>query len=139
MIPAQLTEQIKRDEGYRRFPYLDSLGILTVAYGRNLISRGISISEAEVLLRNDIEDSWNQCRTAIPVFRELDEARCAVLANMCLNIGIKSLLGFRKMLRACAAGNYELAAVEMLDSTWHRQVGARAERLAEQMRTGEWA
>lgn len=138
MLPPQLFDQLKLHEGYRRFPYLDSLGILTIGYGRNLISRGLSQSESEMLLRNDLEDAWNQCRTSIPSFRRLDEVRCCVLTNMCFNIGIKSLLGFKKMLRALDQGNYELAAHEMLNSKWATQVSNRAIELSRQMLTGEW-
>ncbi|MNG07498.1 hypothetical protein D3C84_908020 [compost metagenome] len=35
-------------------------------------------------------------------------------------------------------GDYKSASVEMLNSTWARQVGSRAKRLSKQMLTGEW-
>lgn len=138
MIPPELFDQLKRDEGFRQFPYLDSLGILTIGYGRNLVSKGIDKSEASYLLSNDIDQVWSQCLVSIPSFKSLDPVRQSVLASMAFNLGIRGLLKFRRMLEAIAVGNYELAKFHMLDSLWHKQVGERAERLAEQLLTGEW-
>ena len=45
---------LKRHEGLRLKPYQDTIGKLTIGYGRNLDDRGISKEEAEYLLRNDI-------------------------------------------------------------------------------------
>jgi lysozyme len=42
------------------------------------------------------------------------------------------------MLEAAERGDWETAAREVLESRYHRQVGLRAERLAEQLRTGVW-
>ena len=42
------------------------------------------------------------------------------------------------MLAACAAGDYETAALEMLLSRWALQVGARARENAAMMKSGEW-
>ncbi|MCV6587566.1 MAG: hypothetical protein OIF57_00865 [Marinobacterium sp.] len=72
----------------------------------------------------------------IPIFTRLDAARQLVLANMAYNLGVPRLKGFRKMWRALEQGDYKLAAAEMLDSRWARQVGKRATELAEQRRAG---
>ena len=42
------------------------------------------------------------------------------------------------MLEECKNEQYNFASIEMLDSKWAKQVGYRAEELAEQMRTGEY-
>jgi len=55
--------------------------------------------------------------------------------NMCF-MGIQKLLKFKKMLAAAEAGDYDKAADEILDSKYAKQVGARATRLAQMMRTG---
>ena len=139
MTPAaidQLTAQLKTDEGFRQFPYQDTVGILTVAYGRNLKHVGISRDEGEVLLRNDIDKALSGCARMIPGFPGFDDARQAVLVNMTFNMGIGGVLAFKKMLEAVRAGDYFSAATEMLDSQWARQVGARADRLARIMQTG---
>ena len=62
------------------------------------------------------------------------------LCNMAYNLGVPRLLGFERMWAALAAGDYERAADEALDSKWARQVGARAARVAALIREGgRWA
>lgn len=131
--------QLKIDEGLRLKPYRCSAGKLTIGYGRNLDANGISKVEAEFLLDNDIKEAENACVHTFPWFAELTESRQDVIVNMCFNLGLKGLLGFKKFLKAVELGNYETAAHEMMDSDWAEQVGARALRLARIMRgtTGE--
>jgi lysozyme len=56
---------------------------------------------------------------------------------MGFNLGISRLLHFRRMLSALEQGDYQKAAVEMLDSKWARQVGKRATHLNHMMKTGD--
>jgi lysozyme len=42
------------------------------------------------------------------------------------------------MLAAMERGDWFTAGDQMMDSRWAKQVGMRAERLADQLRTGEW-
>lgn len=125
-------------EGCKLKPYLDTEGIETIGYGRNLKDRGISLSEAEFLLNNDIDIARQDLVRNVPCFRHLSAERQAVLVDMSVNLGINRLLGFVKFLKALAKGDYETASKEMLDSKWAEQVGERAQRLAEIMETGTW-
>ena len=68
----------------------------------------------------------------------MDDARLGVLIEMCYNLGLSGLAGFKKMLAAVEAGDYKKAAKEMLDSKWAFQVKGRAVELAKIMETGEW-
>lgn len=144
MTPTNITEQLKRDERLRLKPYPDSVGKLTVGYGRNLEDEGISPTEAETLLSDDIAATKADLDQYLPWARQLDDARYGVLMNMCFNMGIgdaatgKGLLGFRHTLALVQAGDYAGAAQAMLQSKWATQVGTRATRLAAQMKTGEW-
>jgi lysozyme len=132
-----LIEQLKRDEGLRLKPYQDTVGKLTIGYGRNLVDKGISEEEAEMLLIDDVLYLRNRL-TRYPWFLVLNEPRQEVIINMAYNLGMTGLLGFKRMIAALNAHNYSLAADEMLDSRWARQVGRRADELALQMRTGYW-
>lgn len=134
----QLIAALIRDESLRLKPYKDTVGKLTIGIGRNLDDVGISHDEALVLLNNDIDKASAQVRTQLPWSIGLDDARVAVLVNMCFNLGIAGLLGFHNTLSLIQSGNYTAAADAMLQSKWASQVGPRAARLAEQMRTGQY-
>lgn len=127
---------IMEHEGLRLKPYQCTAGKLTIGYGRNIEEVGIDEREAEHLLDNDIGRVLDELET-LDFWGCLGSVRQAVLVDMCFNLGFPRLAGFRKMLAACRAGDFEAAAVEMLDSRWARQVGRRAQRLAEMMRTGQ--
>ena len=56
---------------------------------------------------------------------------------MVFNLGLSRFRRFRKTIAAIKAGDWEQAAREMLASLWARQVGRRAQELAEMMRRGK--
>lgn len=136
----RLRGQIKVDEGFRGQLYRDSEGYLTIGYGRLMdASRGggIAKDEAEYLLANDLRTAERLCE-GMPAYLDLSPARQAVLVNMCFNLGAAGLRQFKRLFSALIQQDYEHAASEMLASKWAGQVGARAVRLAEQMKTGQW-
>jgi len=130
--------QLQRDEGVRLHPYSDSVGKLTIGIGRNLTDVGISIAEASLLLTNDVSAVQTQLQSNLNWWANLNEARQGALINIAFNIGWSGLLGFHNTLTLLEAGDYNGAAAEVLKSKWAAQVGARATRLSEQIRTGEW-
>ncbi len=132
-----LIAELKRDEGVRLKPYTDTVGKLTIGCGRNLTDVGISEKESDYLLAHDIANVENQLDAHLGWWRELDEVRQRVLANLCFNMGIMTLLTFKNTLAAIRSGNYVGAASGMLRSLWSSQVGPRAQRLARAMVTGE--
>ena len=135
------TEQIKQDEGLVLHVYDDSLGYSTIGYGRLVDRRkggGISEDEALYLLKNDVDARLNVLENAIDFFARLDDARKGVLLNMSFQLGIAGLLKFKSTLAYIEMGEFENASVNMMKSLWAKQTPARAQRLAEQMRTGQW-
>ncbi|WP_428065321.1 glycoside hydrolase family protein [Candidatus Proelusimicrobium volucris] len=134
----KLTERLRQSEGLSFVPYKCPAGYLTIGYGHNLEANGISLEAAELLLRQDIEIALKQVKNAFAWCSQLDEARMSVLVDMCFNMGITRLCGFKKMLSAVEAGDYKTAAKEMLNSKWARQVKGRAVELGKIMETGEW-
>lgn len=134
----QLLQQLIRDEGMRLHPYKDTVGKLTIGIGRNLDDVGISEGEAQTLCTNDISHALASLDANLPWTGGLDEVRLAALTNMCFNIGIGRLMGFKNFLAALEAGDYAKAGEEMESSLWYGQVGARAYRLKIQIETGEW-
>lgn len=135
----EIKDMIKRHEGFRRYAYKDSLGVLTIGYGFNLdhwLSYGITLDEAEALLCAKVKIAWREA-TLIPGWQNCNEPRQAALVDMVYNMGLNKVLGFKRMAAALKGRDFERAAAEMLDSRWARQVGCRAEELAEIMRSGE--
>ena len=132
----QLIEQLVDHEGLELNVYKDSLGIETIGIGRNLVDRGITKEEAYYLGNNDIGIVELELVAEFPIVSDLDAVRQRVVIDMAFNIGVPRLTGFKKMWAAIHCGDYEEAALEMMDSKWARQVGRRAERLSDMMRKG---
>jgi lysozyme len=129
-----LTLDLKRDEGFRQHPYKDSVGIWTVGYGRNLEDVGIREKEAEVLLQNDIMHVLSEMEREWIWLEDVPNDVHRGLANMAFNLGMPRLKGFKKMLDALCVLDFNKAADEALDSKWAKQVGRRADRIAELFR-----
>jgi len=134
-------EQIKRHEGLVLHAYKDSLGYLTIGYGR-LIDKakhgGISEAEAEYLLQNDVSIVLSALHRNIMFFDRLCAPRQAVLVNMAFQMGINGLQKFKKTLSLVEMGDYDSAADNMMKSLWAKQTPNRAAEMAEQMRSGQW-
>lgn len=134
-----LIDELIRDEGEILHAYTDSLGYITIGVGRLIDKRrggGISKEESRYLLSNDIKAKSHDLDKRLPWWRDLSPVRQRVLLNMAFNLGIGGLLGFKNTLAAIREGDYERAERSMLASKWAKQVGMRANRLAEMMRKG---
>ena len=139
MDDKEFLDQLIRHEGYRRSAYQDSEGYWTIGIGRLIdkkLNGGITEDEAKYLLKNDLDRCATDLDAKLAWWRALSENRQYVLLNMCFNLGITKLLGFKNTLAMIKAGNYEGAAKGMLNSLWARQVKGRAKELADQMRVG---
>jgi lysozyme len=136
-----IVDQLRRDEGDSPTCYQDHFGYWTIGVGRMIDAKkggGLRPDEIAYLLNNDIQDRREALTKALPFFAELSTARQGVLINMAFNMGVAGLLKFKQMLAAVEAGHWGIAAKEMLDSNWARQVPKRAVRLASQMETNLW-
>jgi lysozyme len=129
----KLSTLLLAEEGYRKFPYKDSEGILTIGIGRNIQDKGVSRIEANYLLKNDILDAQDDLIRVIDNFDQLPEYVQIVLLDMAFNMGIVKLLDFEKMLHAVENKDFKNAAFEMMNSKWATQVGYRAKNLAKMM------
>lgn len=134
MTNEKLINRVVKHEGLMLKPYKCPAGKLTIGVGRNLEDVGITKEEAMFLLENDLDRCHQECLRSFFWYKDLDVDRQGVIQEMCFNLGLARLKTFKKMLLACEIGNYELAAREMLSSLWARQVGKRAETLANIMK-----
>ena len=125
---------LKVHEGYSQTVYECSVGVKTVGYGRNLEHKGLTIKEAEYLLRNDIDEADAWCQEHLVYFDGLSSIRKTVLIDMYVNLGGTGLLNFKKMHKALDRADYIEASIQMLDSRWSKQVGNRSLTLAKLMK-----
>ena len=117
-------------------PYTDTVGVLTIGWGRNLDDNGISQEEADFLFDND----FNRCERELGTcswYTAQPEGVKGALMNMCFNLGLPRLKGFKRMIAALEAKNYTVAAQEALNSKWATQVGDRAKDVALMLREGK--
>lgn len=128
---------IKRHEGFRARAYRDTRGHLTIGYGTNIETVELTEHSAGQLLADELAMI---CRhlSHLNGWKDLNEARRAVLLDMAYNLGVHGLLGFHDTLDYIEVGDYGKAADAMLDSDWAREVGTRAQDDATIMRTGEF-
>lgn len=144
----RLMDQLRQSEGLRLKAYKDTVGVLTVGYGHNCesspvggvskVGDTISMETAEQLFLEDVMVAVDAVQREFSWVKTLNPARQAVLYDMSFNMGIGTLKTFKNTLKYVQQGDYEQAASNMLKSKWASQVGKRAVRLSDQMRTGEW-
>lgn len=140
---CQLVLELRRDEGVRYSPYNDSRGYLTVGVGHLITGTmpggwtfPLDDGQVDALLESDLMTVYSDLDNALPWWEDLNDVRQRVICNMCFNLGLPKLLGFTNTLAAMRQGRYADAANGMLNSAWASQVGVRAVRLANMMRTG---
>jgi len=140
----KLREQLKIDEGVKYEVYLDHLGYKTFGIGHLVVAGddeygadvGYKVSEERVnaVFDTDVEKYISESKKVFPDLEDLPEEAQQVIVNMCFNMGAPRLGKFKKFIAAVNDGNWNTAAVEMMDSRWATQVGARAERLRDRIK-----
>lgn len=139
-MSEKLKQLLIRDEDEVPHAYQDSEGYWTIGVGRLIDKRkGGELSHDEImyLLDNDIAEKRRQAGT-FPWFDHLNPARQAVIISMIFNLGLDGFSEFKKTIGYINNGKYQEAGDEMLNSKWAMQVGKRANRLSQMMKTGEW-
>jgi lysozyme len=117
---------LKQVEGLRLRPYKDSLGNLTIGYGRNL-SNGISEFEANVLFQFDIMNSLKDLYSIFDDFYNYPFQVRLVLVSMMFNLGKNKFLTFKKFICAIKNKDYKKAIEEAYNSKRFHQVPNRVE------------
>lgn len=135
MDKEQLKSWLRYDEGYDDRPYICTAGRLTIGWGRNLEDDGISLDEGNLMLENDMKRTDKDLRTCQWYLGAPNSVQDA-LFNMCFNLGLPRLLGFKKMIQAIEDKNYTKAAFEALNSKWAIQLPNRAKEVSVMIREG---
>jgi GH24 family phage-related lysozyme (muramidase) len=71
-----------------------------------------------------------------PDFDKYGQARQLILADLAFNLGAAKLADFKKFISAVRANDWDQAAAALRGSKWYAEVGKRAARNVEAIRTG---
>jgi len=140
-LKDKLRPQLSRDEGRKASAYQDHEGNWTIGVGHLIDAKlGGTLPDFIIddLLNYDINVKLKEVLTAFPWASTLSEPRLGVLVNMCFNMGIDNLRGFKLMLAAMEKGDWQEASIQCADPDYVKDVGQRAHRLAKQLLTNEW-
>ena len=124
-------------EGKESKVYLDTMGIESIAVGRNLRHVGLSEDEIMYLLKNDIDRVEKQLDTYFSWWTNKHESVKRMLISFVFNVGIGTARKFPKMMKAIEEDDYDEAVEQLLHndkgepSKYSRQVGVRAKHMAE--------
>lgn len=125
-MDIELKEFTKEMEGLRLLPYKCPAGKLTIGYGHNLESKGISKEIAEKLLDDDLEEAAMATAKLIPV---TDQIWFDIATDMVFNMGLTKFKTFVGLIKYIKEGSYDNALAEMVNSLWFKQVGRRSKLL----------
>ena len=138
---TMIIDMLRKHEGVETHAYKCSANKTTIGVGRNIDKNGgIGLSQKEIdyLLASDVERVEAELSQAFNWYDDLNDARKDAMMDMCFNMGLPRLSKFKKSLAAMSNRHYEIAALELLDSLWAKQVGQRAITISEIIRTGEY-
>ncbi len=132
-----LRADLRRDEGVKAVPYRDTEGNWTIGVGHNLDNEGLCSAAINAQLDYDIHTkALLPLDEQLPWWRRHPEPVQRAMANLCFNLGITKLLTFRTTISLIQSRQYEKAATNLLKTLYARQVGARAQRIAQLLRDG---
>lgn len=146
MTSAYLIPDLERDEGIKLSAYPDPLthgAPWTIGAGHTgrEVHPGLTWTMAQTLsaLDGDIASAERGLDTALPWWRSLSDLRQDCLVNQAFEMGVDGLLKFTTYLAYVKGGEYIAASLDEVHTLWAKQVGNRAQRLADQMRTNTHA
>jgi len=157
---------LKLHEGVKPHPYTCSAGKWTIGVGRNFQDNPFMQSEIEQLglpvsfssqknflfahwlsneqidwLLDSTMDKIMADMVEVPeisvAFHRVDEVRQACLIDLAFTLGVPGLKKFQRFLDAMAVKDFKLAAKELINSRWYRQVGHRGVRITNMIKTGD--
>ena len=150
---GRVLAELKQSEGCRLEAYRDTEGVFTIGWGSiryatagtvmtserrtRVVSRGdrvlegdrITQGQADAELEADLRQACEDLDRALPWAEKLPPPVLETLTRMSFQLGVRGLLGFKRMLAAVRRGDYAEAVLEGVDSQWFRQTPRRAVRV----------
>lgn len=127
---AQCRQSIIRHEGFSPRPIPDAHGTVVLGYGWNPCRWPMTEAQALFILDQQMDVKWNELVKAWPPLASCDGPRQRALLELCYQVGVDGLLGFRQLLHAVATKNHQQAAVEIMNSRLAQQTPQRAKDYA---------
>ncbi len=146
MDKIKLGAWIARWEGRSRHVYMDTEGHPTVGIGFNLDrpqakreiealgldydkvrtgAQDLTDGQIDQLFSKTTDEAISGARQAVTNFDDIPEDKQVVLVDMVFNLGVGKFSKFRKTIDAVEKEDWLQAALEMKDSAWFAQVGAK--------------
>src|SRR5690348_6667679 len=113
---AAVSPLLQGHEGYRRYPYTDTVGKCSIGIGRNLSDVGLSDAEVLYLFNNDLDAALQACQRLVPRWDALSVPRQAALLDMAFNLGAARMAQFTQTLLAINEARYTDATQAMRNS-----------------------
>ena len=143
------------NEGNKPKVYKDSKGKRTIGIGFNLeepanrkilkkegidinelfAGRELTDKETKTLYNYSLTQAFKDAQSYDPNFAKRPEAVKMTLVDMAFNLGLTRLNKFVDMKAGLKNNDYNVAADEMVDSKWYKQVKSRGPRMVDVMRS----
>jgi lysozyme len=118
------------DAGNRKFLKQEGIDINELFNGRKLTDR-----ETKTLYNRSLTQAFKDAQSYDPNFAKRPEAVKMALVDMAFNLGLTKLNKFVEMKKGLMNNDYNMAADEMVDSNWYKQVKSRGPRMVQVMRS----
>ena len=130
-----LKKKIKKNEGFRNKPYLDSLGHPTIGYGHLITNKEKKTFKGKFskkfllkLFDKDFKKALTDYKKNFNHKKHSKNTK-EVLIEMVFQLGIKKQQKFLKLNNHVKKNNMFLAALEMKNSLWYKQTPKRVDGL----------
>jgi len=141
----RLMSQLRQDEGERLEVYKDSLGYLTAGVGHLVRSSDelklgdkITQQQSDDWFKEDVEIAVKNCMSYIGyAYNFQPDVVQECLINMVFNMGVSSVAKFVQFLGLIQGKAYKTAAKDLEGTLWYKQVGSRAVRICNTLRSVE--
>lgn len=145
-----LRQLIEKHEGRKNTPYTCPAGFKTIGVGWNINANPLPPDIANYLKHNghitdemidqlldiSIRHAQADCRVLFPGFDNFSDGRKMALIDFVFNIGFAGARKFKKAVKAINSGKWDIAAREMQDSLWFKQVPKRAKTVVKMVEAG---
>ena len=126
-----LIDSIKKNEGYVKVVYKDSLGIDTIGYGFAIKDLELDEDICDEILLRKLKDLDKKVNKKFGWFIYMPPNIKDVVIEMCYQLGVGGFSKFKKTISYLQNKQFKDASEEMLDSLWAKQTPNRAKSLSD--------